>query len=120
MKQEQRMSITYFDGMTVIGSKKEKMAEMISNINKVDLNDIITIPETREEIKALNHYFINYDKEQLTETVFTTMAGIIRIINEINLDLNKHLTRDAEDMRAETMTEIIWALDKLATSPTKF
>ena len=74
MKQTQRMGNEWFTGMTIIGSKKEWMSKMVSDINRTDLVDIITIPETREEIKALNPYYINYDKEQLTEKIFNVMG----------------------------------------------
>lgn len=113
MKQTQRMGNEWFTGMTIIGSKKERMAKMVSEINKTELIDIVTIPETPEEIKKLNKYYIIYTREQATERVFNGLNYIIKTINEINLDLNRYLTRKAEEMTSETMPAIIFALDKL-------
>lgn len=83
----------------------------------MDLNDIITIPETQEEINAVIWSYGNYTREEATEQIFKGINIIIKKINDINLEINRSLTRDAEDMRPDTMPAIIWALDTLGTQP---
>lgn len=109
MKQTQRMSNEWF----IIESKKERMAKMVSEINKIQLIEVITIPETYEEIKKLNNFFINYTKDQVFDQVRGGLTYIIKTVNEINQDIHRYLTRDAETMTAETMPAITSAIDKL-------
>ena len=93
------------------------MAETVGKINAMELSDIITIPETQEEINAVIWSFGNYTREEAAEQIFKGINIIIKKINDINLEINRNLTRDAEDLRADTMSAIIWALDTLGTQP---
>lgn len=107
------MGNEWFKGMTLIEAKKERMAKMVSEINKTELVEIVTIPETKEEIKKLNHFYgVIYTREQAKEQVYAGLNYIIRKINEMNQDLNRYLTRKAEEMTAENMWAITAALDK--------
>lgn len=86
--------------------QKQRMNKIVSNINKIQLLDILVVSETKEDIPKLDKLLKSYIIEEATKQVREVYNGIIDIINEIN-EINKEFQ----------MAAIISALDKLRSTP---